>query len=152
MALSKKLQVRIREISVLDKLQCLYRLLSAVLPVIKQIHLDQCTEVELEKRLRGETSFYVQGRLMYLCILLKFFAVNTSLVYTVGAEIDLVRARLKADEQMCWYIPLTCPYLIKFFYLKELKYYNYVFWELCIIVHVLTEVCFVQQRVSDTSC
>uniref|UniRef100_A0A1J3JP75 Lysine-specific demethylase JMJ25 n=1 Tax=Noccaea caerulescens TaxID=107243 RepID=A0A1J3JP75_NOCCA len=64
------IKVRIREIPVLDKLQYLYRLLSAVLPVIKQIHLDQCTEVELEKRLRG-------------------------------AEIDLVRARLKADEQMC---------------------------------------------------
>ncbi|CAH2038511.1 unnamed protein product [Thlaspi arvense] len=64
------IKVRIREIPVLDKLQYLHRLLSAVLPVIKQIHLDQCTEVELEKRLRG-------------------------------AEIDLVRARVKADEQMC---------------------------------------------------
>ncbi|XP_020867299.1 lysine-specific demethylase JMJ25 isoform X1 [Arabidopsis lyrata subsp. lyrata] len=64
------IKLRIREIPVLDKLQYLYRLLSAVLPVIKQIHLEQCTEVELEKRLRG-------------------------------AEIDLVRARLKADEQMC---------------------------------------------------
>lgn len=38
-----------------------------------------------------------------LYILLTFFAsVNTSLFYAVGAEIDLVRARLKADEQMCW--------------------------------------------------
>ncbi|AEE28388.1 JmjC domain protein JMJ24 [Arabidopsis thaliana] len=64
------IKVRIREIPVLDKLQYLYRLLSAVLPVIKQIHLEQCMEVELEKRLRE-------------------------------VEIDLVRARLKADEQMC---------------------------------------------------
>ncbi|KAJ0235949.1 hypothetical protein HA466_0259740 [Hirschfeldia incana] len=64
------IKVRIQGIPVLDKLQHLYRLLSAVLPVIKQIHLDQCTELELEKRLRG-------------------------------AEIDLVRARLKADDQMC---------------------------------------------------
>ncbi|EOA37568.1 hypothetical protein CARUB_v10011895mg [Capsella rubella] len=64
------IKVQIRDIPVLDKVQYLYRLLSAVLPVIKQIHLEQCTEVELEKRLRG-------------------------------AEIDLVRARLKADEQMC---------------------------------------------------
>ncbi|XP_024008337.1 lysine-specific demethylase JMJ25 isoform X2 [Eutrema salsugineum] len=64
------IKVRIREIPVLDKLQYLYRLLSAVLPMIKQIHVEQCTEVELEKRLRG-------------------------------AEIDLLRARLKADEQMC---------------------------------------------------
>lgn len=60
MALCEILQVRIREIPVLDKLQYLYRLLSAVLPVIKQIHLEQCTEVELEKRLRGETSSYLQ--------------------------------------------------------------------------------------------
>ncbi|CAN7134540.1 unnamed protein product [Brassica rapa subsp. narinosa] len=64
------IKVRIQKVPVLDKLQYLYRLLSAVLPVIKQIHLDQCTELELEKRLRG-------------------------------AEIDLVRARLKADDQMC---------------------------------------------------
>ncbi|KAF8110355.1 hypothetical protein N665_0085s0081 [Sinapis alba] len=63
-------KVRIQAVPVLDKLQYLYRLLSSVLPVIKQIHLDQCTELELEKRLRG-------------------------------AEIDLVRARLKADDQMC---------------------------------------------------
>lgn len=48
------LQVRIQAVPVLDKLQYLYRLLSSVLPVIKQIHLDQCTELELEKRLRGE--------------------------------------------------------------------------------------------------
>jgi len=60
MTLCEKLQVRIREIPVLDKLQYLYRLLSAVLPVIKQIHLEQCMEVELEKRLRGETSFCLQ--------------------------------------------------------------------------------------------
>ncbi|CDY32148.1 BnaCnng06570D [Brassica napus] len=64
------IKVRIQGIPVLQKLQYLYRLLSAVLPVIKQIHLDQCTELELEKKLRG-------------------------------AEIDLVRARLKADDQMC---------------------------------------------------
>ncbi|KAL0797533.1 hypothetical protein Bca101_052707 [Brassica carinata] len=64
------IKVRIQAVPVLDKLQYLYRLLSSVLPVIKQIHLDQCTELELEKRLRG-------------------------------AEIDLVRARLKADDQMC---------------------------------------------------
>lgn len=44
-------------VPVLDKLKYLYRLLSSVLPVIKQIHLDQCTELELEKRLRGEPEF-----------------------------------------------------------------------------------------------
>ncbi|GMN43873.1 hypothetical protein TIFTF001_013066 [Ficus carica] len=64
------IKVRIREIPALDKLQYLHRLLSSVLPVVKQIHHDQCSEVELEKRLRG-------------------------------AEIDLARTRLNADEQMC---------------------------------------------------
>ncbi|KAJ4823420.1 hypothetical protein Tsubulata_025585 [Turnera subulata] len=63
-------KVRIREIPVIDKLQYLYCLLSSVLPVVKQIHQDQCSEVDLEKRLRG-------------------------------ADIDLVRAKLNADEQMC---------------------------------------------------
>lgn len=53
----KTLQVRIQAVPVLDKLKYLYRLLSSVLPVIKQIHLDQCTEIELEKRLRGEHEF-----------------------------------------------------------------------------------------------
>ncbi|XP_021898772.1 lysine-specific demethylase JMJ25 [Carica papaya] len=64
------IKVRIREIPVLDKLQYLYRLLSSVLPVVKLIHNEQCSEVELEKGLRG-------------------------------TEIDLVRAKLNADEQMC---------------------------------------------------
>ncbi|GAY57421.1 JmjC domain-containing protein JMJ24 [Citrus sinensis] len=64
------IKVRIREIPVLDKLQHLYCLLSAVLPVVKQIHQIQCSEVELEKKLRGN-------------------------------EIDLARAKLSADEQMC---------------------------------------------------
>ncbi|XP_011023658.1 PREDICTED: lysine-specific demethylase JMJ25-like isoform X2 [Populus euphratica] len=62
--------VRIREIPVLDKLQYLHCLLSSVLPIVKQIHHEQCLEVELEQRLRG-------------------------------TDIDLVRAKLNADEQMC---------------------------------------------------
>ncbi|CAL1407407.1 unnamed protein product [Linum trigynum] len=64
-------KVRIREIPVLDKLQYLYCLLSSVLPVVKQIHDEQCSEVELEKRLRGTDN------------------------------IDLARVKLNADEQMC---------------------------------------------------
>ncbi|CAL0300096.1 unnamed protein product [Lupinus luteus] len=64
------IKVRIREIPVLDKLQYLHVLLSSVLPVVKQIHREQCFEVELEKK---------------LC----------------GAEIDLPRTKLNADEQMC---------------------------------------------------
>ncbi|KAK4273449.1 hypothetical protein QN277_021849 [Acacia crassicarpa] len=47
------IKVRIREIPVLDKLQYLHVLLSSVLPVVKQIHQEQCYEVELEKKLRG---------------------------------------------------------------------------------------------------
>ncbi|MED6193487.1 hypothetical protein PIB30_019960 [Stylosanthes scabra] len=80
------IKVRIREIPVLDKLQYLHSLLSAVLPVVKQIHQEQCFEVELEKKLRG-------------------------------ADIDLPRIKLGADEQMCCNlcrIPITdyhrrCP-------------------------------------------
>ncbi|XP_057797479.1 E3 ubiquitin-protein ligase JMJ24-like [Salvia miltiorrhiza] len=64
------IKARIREISAQDKLQYLYCLLSAVLPIVKRIHAEQCFEVELEKRLRGN-------------------------------EIDLVRTKLNADEQMC---------------------------------------------------
>ncbi|XP_062084782.1 E3 ubiquitin-protein ligase JMJ24 [Humulus lupulus] len=47
------LKVRIKEIPALDKLQYLHCLLSSVLPVVKLIHHEQCSEVELEKRLRG---------------------------------------------------------------------------------------------------
>lgn len=38
----------------MDKLQYLHLLLSSVLPVVKQIHHEQCFEVELEKKLRGK--------------------------------------------------------------------------------------------------
>lgn len=47
------IKAKIREIPVLDKLQYLYCLLSSVLPVVKQIHQQQCAEVELEKKLHG---------------------------------------------------------------------------------------------------
>ncbi|PIN04335.1 putative transcription factor 5qNCA, contains JmjC domain [Handroanthus impetiginosus] len=47
------IKARIREIPVKDKLQYLYSLLSAVLPIVKQIHSEQCSEVELEKKLLG---------------------------------------------------------------------------------------------------
>ncbi|KAI3466663.1 hypothetical protein Pfo_023326 [Paulownia fortunei] len=47
------IKARIREIPATDKLQYLYCLLSAVLPIVKKIHSEQCSEVELEKRLRG---------------------------------------------------------------------------------------------------
>ncbi|XP_075523143.1 E3 ubiquitin-protein ligase JMJ24-like isoform X1 [Primulina tabacum] len=47
------IKTRIREIPAKEKLQYLYCLLSAVLPIVKQIHSEQSSEVELEKRLRG---------------------------------------------------------------------------------------------------
>ncbi|KAF2307257.1 hypothetical protein GH714_025843 [Hevea brasiliensis] len=50
--------VRIREIPVLHKLQYLYCLLPSVLPVVKQIHHEQCSEVELEKKLRTDIDLF----------------------------------------------------------------------------------------------
>ncbi|MFS7933119.1 putative transcription factor interactor and regulator C2H2 family [Helianthus anomalus] len=44
---------KIREIPVQDKLEHLFCLLSSVLPVVKQIHFNQCFELELERKLRG---------------------------------------------------------------------------------------------------
>ncbi|KAL8192504.1 hypothetical protein R6Q57_027689 [Mikania cordata] len=44
---------KIQEIPAQDKLEHLFCLLSSVLPVIKQIHFDQCSELELERKLRG---------------------------------------------------------------------------------------------------
>lgn len=35
-------------------MQYLHCLLSSVLPVVKQIHHEQCSEVELERKLRGK--------------------------------------------------------------------------------------------------
>lgn len=53
------MQAKIREIPVQDKLQYLYCLLSAVLPVINQIHHEQSAELELEKRLLHGQIFVV---------------------------------------------------------------------------------------------
>lgn len=47
-------QVKIREIPIKEKLEYLYCLLSSVLPVAKRIHREQCSEVEFEKKLRGD--------------------------------------------------------------------------------------------------
>ncbi|KAL3851301.1 hypothetical protein ACJIZ3_013183 [Penstemon smallii] len=47
------LKARIRELPAKDKLEYLCGLLSAVLPMIKKIHSEQCSEVELENRLSG---------------------------------------------------------------------------------------------------
>ncbi|KAI3800363.1 hypothetical protein L1987_28453 [Smallanthus sonchifolius] len=44
---------KIREIPAQDKLEHLFCLLSSVLPVVKQIHFEQCSELELERKLRG---------------------------------------------------------------------------------------------------
>ncbi|VFQ81666.1 unnamed protein product [Cuscuta campestris] len=47
------IKARVRDIPAQKKLQYLFSLLYAVLPVVKHIHHEQCSEVELEKRLRG---------------------------------------------------------------------------------------------------
>lgn len=44
----------------LDKLKYLHCLLSSVLPVVKQIHHEQASEVELEKRLHGKMPLMLQ--------------------------------------------------------------------------------------------
>lgn len=44
---------KIREIPAQEKLEHIFCLLSSVLPVIKQIHFEQCSELELERKLRG---------------------------------------------------------------------------------------------------
>lgn len=44
---------KIQEMASLDKLRYLHRLLSFLLPVLKQIHSEQCFELELEARVNG---------------------------------------------------------------------------------------------------
>ncbi|KAI3737456.1 hypothetical protein L2E82_27459 [Cichorium intybus] len=45
---------KILEIPAQDKLEHLFCLLSSVLPVIKQIHFEQCSELELERKPRAD--------------------------------------------------------------------------------------------------
>ncbi|PIA45936.1 hypothetical protein AQUCO_01600289v1 [Aquilegia coerulea] len=47
------IKFRIKEIAVTDKLQYFHCLLSAILPVVKHIHHDQCFEMELETKIHG---------------------------------------------------------------------------------------------------
>ncbi|KAK3015538.1 hypothetical protein RJ639_006669, partial [Escallonia herrerae] len=47
------IKVKIREIPIQEKLEYLYCLLSSVLHLVTRIHDEQCSEVELERRLRG---------------------------------------------------------------------------------------------------
>ncbi|KAJ0979849.1 hypothetical protein J5N97_015323 [Dioscorea zingiberensis] len=62
---------KIQEIAPLNKLRYLHRLLSFLLPVLKQIHSEQCFELELESRVNA------------------------------GMKADIPRAKISADEQMC---------------------------------------------------
>ncbi|KAI3890234.1 hypothetical protein MKX03_035170 [Papaver bracteatum] len=66
------MKVKIQEIGGPDKLQHLYCLLSSISPVIKQIHSDQCLELELDAKVHGP-----------------------------GTKVNIPRAKLNADEQMC---------------------------------------------------
>ncbi|KAJ4952766.1 hypothetical protein NE237_029598 [Protea cynaroides] len=47
------IKVRIQEIPARDKLLYLHGILSAVLPVVKQVYSEQCSELEIETRLHG---------------------------------------------------------------------------------------------------
>lgn len=47
------IKVKIREIPGQERLEHLYCLLSSVLPVVKRIHSEQCSELVLERRLQG---------------------------------------------------------------------------------------------------
>lgn len=70
-------------------------------PVIKQIHNEQCSEVELEKVILGKILDFCARywfKKLQVCMShehLRFFA---------GAEISLARAKLNEDEQMCWFV------------------------------------------------
>ncbi|XP_078440742.1 jmjC domain protein JMJ24 [Wolffia australiana] len=47
------IKARIKEMSSMDKLRHLHRILSFVVPMLKQIHLEQCYELDLEIRVCG---------------------------------------------------------------------------------------------------
>lgn len=114
MTLLSTMQVRIREIPVLEKLQYLYFLLSSVLPVVKKIHDEQCSEVELEKKLLGKISFDFEVSFGFW-FRKSSFTHRTSIFcrQISGTEIDLFRAKLNADEQMCWYCTVLMNCLTK---------------------------------------
>lgn len=91
------LKGKIRVIPAQDKLEHLFCLLSSVLPVVKQIHADQCSELELERKIRGKMhmrlKLHMMGHIIYSYV---WFIFNS------GNRIDLPRMKLNADEQMCW--------------------------------------------------
>lgn len=99
------LQAKLREIPALDKLRYLYCLLSSVLPVVKQIHQQQCAEVELEKKLYGNSLMFHIYLSYFLCIVIAYFVCCVYLLcmHSSGVGVDLERTKLNADEQMCWY-------------------------------------------------
>lgn len=66
--------------------------------MVKQIHHEQCYEVELEKKLCGKMH-YMSSRLLETLVGFANFAIILS---SPGIEIDLPRTKLNADEQMCW--------------------------------------------------
>lgn len=98
-------KARIKEIQAKDKLQYLYCLLSAVLPIVKRIHAEQCSEVELEKRFRGMMLLCFNSMFfkfpLFVCRVMEYMLSTYCCVFS-GNEIDLARTKLNADEQMCW--------------------------------------------------
>lgn len=79
-----------------------------MLPVVKQIHHEQCAELELDKRLHGKTllMFYLH---LEFDVVVAYYIWQLSMillfwVFSSGARIKLERQRLNNDEQMCWYL------------------------------------------------
>ena len=77
-----------------------------MLPVVKQIHHEQCAEVELEKRLHGKDTFNVRLHLEFDAVVAYCIWQSSMIllfcVFSSGAGMDLERQRLNNDEQMCW--------------------------------------------------
>lgn len=96
------LQNKIQELASLDKLRYLHRLLSFLLPVLKQIHSEQCFELELEARVNGEFGcpFCFSLFCWISCLCIGSQPCSTHVI--TGVKADIPRAKISADEQMCW--------------------------------------------------
>ena len=66
-------QARIQEISSMEKLRHLHRVLSFLFPVLKRIHSEQCYELDLEIRVNGVKILFVTSSLFIIIILLTNF-------------------------------------------------------------------------------
>ena len=84
-----------QEISVVDKLKYLHSILAYVLPVLKQIYSNQCFEIGVE------TPYFPSYP--PLCNNSACFKQHHNILYAIGPKMDIIRAKMNSDEQMCWY-------------------------------------------------